>query len=121
MTQIEELVNNDPHLQACLKSKAWMDTIPEEFDAVTIIDQLIRKIAEMQGTKVIDMRLLPPYFIPTLSSALRDDGYIVDDSYYSEIEGIRINQFDLKAATTESLLAEVARRMGDNALLRCTY
>ncbi len=70
----------------------------------------------MQDTKVIDMRLLPPYFIPALASALKEDGYIVDDSYYSEIEGIRINQFDLKAATTELLLAEVARRIGGNAL-----
>lgn len=116
MTQIEELVNNDPHLQACLKTRDWMETITGDFDAVTVVSHLVRKIADMQGTKVIDMRLLPPYFIPALASALKDDGYTVDDGYYREIEEIRTNQFDLKAAPTESLLVEVARRMGGNAL-----
>lgn len=111
---IGELVRNDTHLQMCLATKAWMETIPEEFDPVTVISHLIRKIAEMQDTKMIDMRLLPPYFIPALSSSLRDEGYVVDDSYYREIEEIRTNQFDLKAATTESLFAEVARRVGLN-------
>jgi len=66
--------------------------------AISITTHLATALADRVGSKVIDSRLLAPYFIPTVEQVLADKGYQLE---YNPFKRTELSEYTLAELSAE--------------------